>query len=167
MEPAVNEAADRSSPGTYRGSARSMMMAVGGQSCRTGGLRKADPCFGMVLRGWRTALASGFLVTLLIAGTPVEADEFDPLAVYEEARSLNDQWQACAASVVRERLQTRRTAERLAEQAFDQCQTWQARLSRFLVGRVGRSSASNVMALLREKYRSGLVAAILELRARD
>jgi hypothetical protein len=167
MERAVNEATDRSSPGTYRGSARSMVMAVDGQSCRAWGYRKADPFFGMLLRGWRTALASGFLFALLIAGTPVEADEFDPLAVYEEARVLNDQWQACAASFVRERLQTRRTAERLAEQAFDQCQTVQGRLSRFLVGRVGRKSASNIMALLREKYRSGLIAAILELRARD
>ncbi len=116
--------------------------------------------------GWRTALASGVLITSLIAGTPLDADEFDPLILYEEAGNLNDQWQACAASFVRERLRSQQTAERLAEQAFDQCRAAQDRLSRFLIERVGRKSASNVMTLLSEKYRSGLMAAILELRAR-
>ena len=116
--------------------------------------------------GWRTALASGVLITSLIAGTPIDADEFDPLILYEEAGNLNDQWQACAASFVRERLRSQQTAERLAEQAFDQCRAAQDRLSRFLIERVGRKSASNVMTLLSEKYRSGLMAAILELRAR-
>lgn len=142
-------------------------MAVRRQSCRVPEHRSAHPCFGRVVRGWGTVLASGFLITSLIMGTPVEADEFDPLAVYEEARVLNDQWQACAASFVRERLRSRNTAEQIAERALDRCRAAQGRLSRFLIGRVGRKSSSNVMALLREKYRSGLVAAILELRAHD
>ncbi len=141
-------------------------MAVGMQSRRVSGQRKADPCFGSSMGGWRTALASGLLITSLLAGTPVEADEFDPLILYEEAGVLNDQWQACAASFVRERLRSRATAERLAELAFGQCRAAQSRLRRFLIERVGRKSAGNVMALLSEKYRSGLAAAILELRAR-
>jgi hypothetical protein len=40
-------------------------------------------------------------------------------------------------------------------------------LDHFLVKRVGERSASNVMALLREKYQSGLIAAITELRTHD
>jgi hypothetical protein len=103
----------------------------------------------------------------LIAGPSVKADEFDPLVIYDEARVLNDQWQACAASFIRARLQARQTAERLAEQALDRCRTRQGSLNRFLIKRVGGKSASNVMALLREKYRSGLIAAITELRTRD
>jgi hypothetical protein len=117
--------------------------------------------------GWRSALAAGCLAALLIAGPSVEADEFDPLVVYDEARVLNDQWQVCAASFIRGRLQTHQTAERLAEQALDQCRAKQGSLNRFLIKRVGGKSASNVMALLREKYQSGLIAAIAELRTRD
>jgi hypothetical protein len=143
-----------------------MVMAVGRQSCRVPGHRKADPCFGGLAKGWRIVLASAFLSTSLIAGTPLEADEFDPLALYEEARVLNDHWQACAASFVRERLRSRSTAEQIAERALDRCRAPQGRLSRFLVARIGRTAAGNVMALLHEKYRSGLVAAITELRAR-
>jgi hypothetical protein len=73
------------------------------------------------VNGWRSALAAGCLVASLIAGPSAKADEFDPLVVYDEARVLNDQWQVCAASFIRGRLQTRQTAERLAVQALDQC----------------------------------------------
>jgi len=112
-------------------------------------------------------MALSLLAGLLMGGSSVEADEFDPLTVYEEARVLNDRWQACAASFVRQRIGSRRTAERLADQALDRCRARQDQLSRFLVGRVGREDAGNVMALLREKYRSGLIGAITELRARE
>jgi hypothetical protein len=117
--------------------------------------------------GRRSALAAGYLVALLIAGPSVEADEFDPLVVYEQARVLNDQWQVCASSFIRGRLQTRETAERLAEQALDRCRARQGSLNRFLIKRVGGRSASNVMALLREKYQSSLIAALAELRKHD
>jgi hypothetical protein len=112
-------------------------------------------------------MAISLLAGLWMGGSSVEADEFDPLAAYEEARVLNDQWQACAASFVKQRLRSRRTAERLADRALDRCRARQDRLNRFLVGRVGREDAGNVMALLREKYRTGLIGAITELRARD
>jgi hypothetical protein len=98
--------------------------------------------------GWRISLAAGCLAALLIAGPSVEADEFDPLVVYEEARVLNNQWQIC----VKGRLQTREIAERLAEQALDRCRASQGRLSHFLIKRVGVKSAGNVMELLHEKY---------------
>jgi hypothetical protein len=119
------------------------------------------------VNGWRSVLAAGCLVASLIVGPSVEADEFDPLTVFEEARALNDQWQVCAASVIRGRLQANQTAEQLAEQAFDRCRARQDSLNRFLVKRVGSQSAGNVMALLLEKYQSGLIAAIAELRTRE
>lgn len=119
------------------------------------------------MHGWRGALAAGCVVASLFAGPSVEADEFDPLVVYAEARALNDQWQVCAASALKGRLQLDQTAEQLAEQALGQCRARQDRLDRFLLKRVGERSASNVMALLREKYQSGLIAAIAELRTRD
>ena len=141
-------------------------MTVGRESYRVPEHRKTDPCFGRLAGGWRVALASGFLIASLIAETPGKADEFDPLAAYKEARVLNDQWQACAASFVRGKLRSRSTAEQIADQALNRCLAQQGRLSRFLVARLGRKDGRNVMALLREKYRSGLVAAITELRAR-
>lgn len=103
----------------------------------------------------------------MIACPSADADEFDPLVVYEEARALNDQWQACAASVLKGKLRSDESAERLAKQALDQCRTRQDRLGRFLNNRIGETSARNVVAFLREKYQSGLVAAITEMRTRD
>ena len=89
------------------------------------------------------------MVAALTGSLAVHADEFDPLIVYEEARVMNDQWQICA------------------EQALDRCRSRQDSLNRFLIKRIGETSSSNVVALLREKYRSGLIAAIAELRSRE
>jgi hypothetical protein len=91
--------------------------------------------------GWLTGTATAFLIALLLAGSPADADEFDPLAVYSEARPLNDRWQACAASFVRRRLQSQQTSEALAEDALDNCRGEQNRLRRFLVDKIGRRSA--------------------------
>jgi hypothetical protein len=106
------------------------------------------------------------MVAALTGSLAVHADEFDPLIVYEEARLMNDQWQICAATFINGRLQASQTAERLAEQALDRCRARQDSLNRFLIKRIGETSPSNVVALLREKYRSGLFAAIAELRSR-
>ena len=103
----------------------------------------------------------------MFVGPAAKADDFDLLVVYEEARVLNDQWQACAATFIKGRIRTRQTEEWLAEQALDRCRVEQNDLGEFLIKRVEEKSADNVMALLREKYRSGLIAAITELRARD
>ena len=62
---------------------------------------------------------------------------------------------------------TSQSEEWLAEQALDRCRAEQNDLGKFLIKRVEETSAGNVMALLREKYRSGLIAAISELRTRD
>jgi hypothetical protein len=142
-------------------------MPVGTHSCKDLSWRNVAPSLARPVRGRRSAMALSLLAGLLMGGSSVKADEFDPLAAYEEARVLNDQWQACAASFVKQRLSSRRTAERLADQALDRCRARQDRLNRFLVGRVGKEDAGNVMALLREKYRSGLIGAITELRERD
>ena len=72
--------------------------------------------------GWRVALLVCSMIASLVAGPPVFADEFDPLAVYAEARTLNDQWQACAASFIRERIHSRQDPEILANEAFERCQ---------------------------------------------
>jgi len=116
--------------------------------------------------GWRAALLVCPVITSLGAGPPVFANEFDPLLVYEEARALNDQWQACAASFVRKRIHSRQDSEILAKEAFERCKAREDGLSSFLVARVGRTGAGNVMALLIEEYQSGLNAAIVELRTR-
>ncbi|MBS7454773.1 hypothetical protein KHP60_20890 [Microvirga sp. 3-52] len=116
---------------------------------------------------WRGILCVGCLVAALIVGFAVQADEFDPLIVYEEARVLNDQWQNCAATVVKGRLRADQTAEQLAEQALERCRARQNSLNRFLIKRIGATSASNVVEVLRDKYQSGLIVAIAELRARN
>jgi hypothetical protein len=103
----------------------------------------------------------------MTVGFTVHADEFDPLIVYEEARVLNDQWQVCAATFINGRLQAGKTAERFADQALDRCRVRQDSLNRFLTKRIGGTSSSNVVAFLREKYRSGLIAAIAELGSRE
>jgi hypothetical protein len=117
--------------------------------------------------GWRCTLAAGCIVVSSIFGFPVEADEFDPLTVYEEARGLNDQWQVCVANFIKGRLQASQKVEQLAKQALHRCRSRQDSLNHFLIKRIGGTSASNVMVLLRERYQSELIVAISELRTRD
>jgi hypothetical protein len=113
---------------------------------------------------WRRVILVGLVASSFIAYQPVCADEFDVLTAYSEARPLNDAWQVCAASFAKRQLRSAETPERLANEAFDRCYATEDRLSRFLVARIGRKSAEGVMALLRDKYQSGLAAAIGELR---
>jgi hypothetical protein len=96
----------------------------------------------------------------------MRADEADPLLVVEDAKPLTDAWEGCAASYAKARLSTKLSPESVADQALRHCEPKAAKLSRFLTTRVGRKSAGNVMLLLREKYRSGLVAAIKEREGR-
>jgi hypothetical protein len=103
----------------------------------------------------------------LVVGFAVQADEFDPLILYEEARVLHDHWQSCTATFVKGRLRADQTAEQLTEQALERCRARQNNLNRFLIKRIGATSASNVVELLRDKYQSGLIVAIAEMRARN
>jgi hypothetical protein len=121
-------------------------------------------CLGSLRFNGRCVILAGLVASSFIAYQPVDADEFDVLAVYSEARPLNDEWQVCAASYARRRLRSAETPERLATEAFGRCHATEERMSRFLVAKVGRKSADGVMALLRDKYQSGLAAAIGELR---
>ena len=109
----------------------------------------------------------GLCAISLVAGLPVRADEFNLLEVYGEAKPLNDQWQACAATFVRPCIQSMKTPETLAREALDQCRSTQDGLGDFLVAQVGKESAEAVMIVLYEKYLTGLAAAINELRTRD
>jgi hypothetical protein len=115
----------------------------------------------------RRIILAGLVASSFFVHSPVYADEFDVLAAYSEAGSLNDDWQACVASFVRGRLRSSGTPERLAKEALDRCRAEKDKLNRFLVAKVGRNSAESVMTLLRDKYRSGLAAAITELRTRN
>ncbi len=115
---------------------------------------------------WLNRLCAVLLTFLLFTGQPLRADEFDPLAVYGEAKPLNDRWQACAASFIEPRLQSQRSSESLAKEALRSCRTEQDKLLHFLMGKIGRRPAENVIPALREKYHSGLIAAIDELRTR-
>ncbi len=126
--------------------------------------RWAISWLGSVRLDWRRVILAGLLTSSFFAHSSVHADEFDVLTVYSEARPLNEEWQVCAASFARARLRSSSTPELLANEAFDRCYATEDRLSRFLVAKVGRQSAEGVMALLRDKYRSGLAAAVRELR---
>jgi hypothetical protein len=113
---------------------------------------------------WRHVILAGFVAASVFVPSLLYADEFDVLTVYSEVSPLNDDWQVCAASFARRRLRSPETPELLANEAFDRCHPTEDRLRRLLVAKIGRESADGVMALLRDKYRSGLAAAIAELR---
>jgi hypothetical protein len=106
-------------------------------------------------------IVAGILIAPIFIQLPAQADEFDALAIYSEARPLNDRWQACAASYVRQRLQSRVPSDALASTALRRCRHQEGRLRR------GRRSAENVIAVLRQRYQEDLAAAIKELRTRD
>jgi hypothetical protein len=112
-------------------------------------------------------MLAGLVASSFFVHSPGYADDFDVLAAYSEAGSLNDDWQACAASSVRGRLRSSGTPELLAKEAIERCTARENKLKRFLVAKVGRNSAESVMTLSREKYQSGLAAAIMELRTRN
>jgi hypothetical protein len=108
-----------------------------------------------------------FLIALSLVGSPASADEFDALLAYKEAKPLNDAWQACAASYVKPRLRTKQSANELSGRALRRCRSQESSLRRFLVGRIGRRSAANVIQVLRRKYQSDLAAAVDALRTRE
>ena len=112
-------------------------------------------------------MAAGLVAVLLLSATSAPADEFDALVIYSEAQPLNDRWQACAASFVRPRLRSQQSPDALAKEALDSCRPEQDRLHLFFAGKIGKRSAKNVVAVLREKYQTDLIAAIKELQARD
>lgn len=107
---------------------------------------------------------AAILLGLSLVPRPANADEFDALLAFEETALINNAWEACAAAYVKPRLQSRETSARLAEKAMQSCRAEEGRLRRFLVGKIGRKSASNVIAAVREKHRVDLTTAINELR---
>jgi hypothetical protein len=129
--------------------------------------RNGSPHSTSIDAGCLNGIAVGLLIVLLFAATSAGADEFDALAIYSEAQPLNDRWQACAASFVRPRLKSQQSPDALAKEALDRCRPEQDRLRLFFAGKIGRTSAENVIVLLREKYQSDLITAINELRTRD
>lgn len=133
------------------------MLEVRGFPTREQYLWGTSPC-------WRTGPTAIFLITMSLVGSPASADEFDALLAYREAKPLNDAWQACAASYVKPRLRTKQSANELSQTALRHCRSHESSLRRFLVGRIGRRSAANVIQVLRRKYRSDLAAAVNALR---
>jgi hypothetical protein len=126
--------------------------------------RWAISCLNSFEVNWRRVILAGLVASPVFAHSSLCADEFDVLTVYSEARPLNDEWRVCAASFAKRRLRSAETPDRLAKEAFEQCDVTEDRLSRFLMAKIGRESAEGVMTLLRDKYQSGLAAAIRELR---
>jgi hypothetical protein len=116
---------------------------------------------------WLGGIVAGILIAPIHIQLPAQADEFDALVIYSEARPLNDRWQACAASYVRQRLQSQVSSQTLASAALRRCRPQESRLRRFFVSRIGKRSAENVIAVLRQRYQEDLAATINELRTRD
>lgn len=131
-------------------------------SCQSRSLatRRSTPC-------WLGGIVAGILIAHILFQLPAQADEFDALAVYSEARPLNDRWQACAASYVRQRLRSQVSSQVLARTALRRCRPQESKLRRFFVSRIGRRSAENVIAVLRQRYQEDLAAVIKELRTRE
>jgi hypothetical protein len=131
-------------------------------SCQSRSLatRRSTPC-------WLSGIVAGILIAPIFIQLPAQADEFDALAVYSEARPLNDRWQACAASYVRQRLKSQVLSDALARTALRRCRPQESRLRRFFVSRIGKRSAENAIAVLRQRYQEDLAAAINELRTRE
>jgi hypothetical protein len=63
--------------------------------------RNNSVCAEPAKSGWVIPI---LLMTSLFAGLPLGADELNPLAGFSRGKSLNDNWQACAASFVRKLL---------------------------------------------------------------
>jgi hypothetical protein len=130
--------------------------------------RDQSPDTAYLEAGWLGSIvAAAVLAVFVFGGFPAYADEFDALAVYSEARPLNDRWQACAASYVRRRLRSQVSSAILARNALRSCRSQENRLRRFFVGKIGSRSAENVIAVLRLRYQADLATAIDELRTRD
>jgi hypothetical protein len=117
--------------------------------------------------GWLGGIVAAVLTVSSFSGLPAAADEFDALALYGEARPLNDRWQACAASYARRRLQSQVRPDALARDALRGCRSQENNLRRFFIGKIGRRSAESVVSALRLRYRADLVVAIGAARARD
>jgi len=118
-------------------------------------------------KGFPRNIVAALSLAILMAPTAPVADEFDELLAIEEAKPLNDEWQRCAASFARSRLNTNLPAERLAERALNRCSSQAAKLTQFLSERIGEKSARGVIASLREKYSADLAGVITQLRKRD
>jgi hypothetical protein len=115
---------------------------------------------------WLAGVAVAFSLTSFMT-QPAHSDELDTLALVKEAQPLRDRWEECAAAFVKSRLDSKREAERLAEDAFRNCRSREARLRSFVATKVGRQKADAVILLLRAQSLSDLTAAIQELRSRD
>jgi hypothetical protein len=129
--------------------------------------QRSSPGTRRLMPRWLGGIIAGILIPPIFIQLPAQADEFDALAVYSEAKPLNDLWQACAASYVRQRLHSQVSSELLAQNALRRCRSQERRLRRFFVSRIGSRSAENVVAVLRLRYQADLAAAIDALRTRD
>ena len=73
-------------------------------------------------RIWLAGLAAACLLLSFMV-RPASSDELDTLLLVQEAQPLRDQWQECAAGFARNWLNSKLTAERLAETAFRNCRS--------------------------------------------
>jgi hypothetical protein len=106
------------------------------------------------------------VVLILLAASPVRADEIDPALVLAEAKPFRDAWERCAAGAVKALAPSARPAAAVADLALARCRTQERALERKLASGVGRASAARVMTVLRDSTRSSLVEVVARLRQR-
>jgi hypothetical protein len=107
------------------------------------------------------------LIALLVVVPCAQADEADLRRLVEVARGatpLRDAWERCTASIVRQELKSRRTAQQLADHALGRCEAQEKRLRAALARARGAAEGRRVTALLRRIHRSNLIAVIDLLR---
>jgi hypothetical protein len=114
----------------------------------------------MRLRALVTALALVFLCV-----TPGLADE-DPTAVIPEAVPLRDRWERCAAEKVRGMIRGNLSPETVAERALAGCRAEENAVKSLLTRRLGRDQAFTIVELVRNTYRTNLMAIVETIRAR-
>ncbi|MBO1906554.1 hypothetical protein KHP60_16065 [Microvirga sp. 3-52] len=108
----------------------------------------------------RKLFAAVTLLAFLGPSRPALADEFDVLVAIRGAAPINDRWQACAASYVRPRIESRQPSTKVVGDALRKCRVEEGRMRRFLAGKIGARSAGTVIRQLREKYHSDLITVI-------
>ena len=97
--------------------------------------------------------------------SPGLADE-DPTSVIPEAMPLRDKWERCAAGKVRTLIRTRLSPETVAERALAACKGEETAVKNLLTRRLGSQEAFTVVELVRNAYRTNLIAVVETIRAR-
>jgi hypothetical protein len=114
----------------------------------------------------KIAPAALILLSCLGIGAARADEPADVADVLRSAQPARDAWERCAANAAKPSLRSNRPAETVAQLALDACKTSEAALRAVLRRELGPDRAALVTSELRTIYRSNLVKAIEQLRAR-